>query len=266
MKSLSDKNDIFERNSSNGLITKFWGPSGWTFGHSITFGYPINPTDSDKLKFKKYFTDLGDILPCCHCRDSYKYFINNGTTKLVDSVFDSRESLTFWFYNLHQEVNKKLNVDYGITFDEVKETYENFRAVCPKDRSKVKGCISPLHYKAFSYKKLYLPDPPLLQFYLVSKFVGIAKKRGIDNKYFVIYDCCKSIGGNIYKLKKDNILWSYRNQFCYNKIKKMRIKATNSIETSGKFINLPTVDELILILFFSSNLDQTKLSDLSLKL
>ncbi len=33
----------------NGLITKIWGGPGWIFNHSVTFGYPINPTDVQNI-------------------------------------------------------------------------------------------------------------------------------------------------------------------------------------------------------------------------
>jgi hypothetical protein len=42
-------------NSNNGLITKIWGESAWIFGHSITFGYPINPSIEQRNNYKNYF-------------------------------------------------------------------------------------------------------------------------------------------------------------------------------------------------------------------
>jgi hypothetical protein len=49
---------------NNGLITKIWGPALWIGEHSISFGYPLNPTDEEKLAYKKHFESLADVLPC----------------------------------------------------------------------------------------------------------------------------------------------------------------------------------------------------------
>ena len=37
---------------NNGLITKIWGEAGWTFNHAATFGYPLEPTEEQKIKYK----------------------------------------------------------------------------------------------------------------------------------------------------------------------------------------------------------------------
>ena len=51
-------------NVNNGLITKIWGPGLWSALHCITFGYPVNPTEKHKQDYKRFFTIVGDILPC----------------------------------------------------------------------------------------------------------------------------------------------------------------------------------------------------------
>ena len=38
-----------------------WGPGGWIFLHSITFNYPLEPTDLDKNNYKIYFNSLKNI-------------------------------------------------------------------------------------------------------------------------------------------------------------------------------------------------------------
>ena len=79
---------------NNGLITKIWGQVGWIFNHSVTFGYPIQPTEEQKQQYKQYFISLGHVLPCRYCRESYHNFITSGPTALTDDVLESRESLT----------------------------------------------------------------------------------------------------------------------------------------------------------------------------
>lgn len=245
---------------NNGLITKIWGGPGWIFNHSVTFGYPLKPTEEDKKKYRNYFTSLGDVLPCKFCRESYKKFITTGNTALTDEALKDRESLTRWFYRVHQAVNNKLEMDYGITYTEMAEKYESFRAKCGKPSKTAKGCVAPLDYKAFSFKKLYEFDAPIVQLDLVYPFIKLAKMRGLDDAYFVFIPLAKCLNGNIQEIKKQKS-WPSRNKFCKKQIKYMRINSIPSIEISGEWKGTPTIDELKLLMFLSSNLNKSELTD-----
>lgn len=244
---------------NNGLITKIWGGPGWTFNHSVTFGYPLKPTDEDKIKYKNYFISLGDVLPCKYCRDSYQKFISTGDTALTDDVLENRESLTKWFYRVHEAVNNKLEVTYAVTYDEVVEKFESFRAKCGKPSKKTKGCVAPLDYKAFSFKKLYYSDAPVVQLEKILPFVKLAKIRGLDDDYFLFLDFAKLLNGDFNELKKQKC-WFDRNFYCQKQIRYMRENGISSLEEDGFWEGTPTVDELKLLLHLSSNLNRTELS------
>ena len=94
-------NDGSNPDSNNGLITSIWGPATWESFHSITFGYPIKPTEEQKHDYLEYFRYLGKVLPCIYCRQSYQKFINEGEAKLDMLVMESRETLTKWGHVLH---------------------------------------------------------------------------------------------------------------------------------------------------------------------
>lgn len=243
---------------NNGLITKIWGSPGWTFNHSVTFGYPIKPTDKQKEEYKNFFISLGNVLPCRFCRESYQKIITTGETALTNDVLNDRETLTKWFYRVHKAVNKKLEIDYGMTYDEVVDKYESFRAKCGKPSQTSKGCVAPLDYKAFSFKKLYYVETPIVPLGIVTNFVDLAKKRILDDRYFIFLDLAYCLKGDINKLKKQPC-WMDRNKLCYKQIKKMRINGIMSIEESGEWKNTPTIDELKLLMFLSSNLNLTEL-------
>ena len=51
-----------------------WGPSGWTFLHTITFNYPEKPSDDDKLYYSQFFNLLSVTLPCKYCQASFKIY------------------------------------------------------------------------------------------------------------------------------------------------------------------------------------------------
>ena len=243
---------------NNGLITKIWGGPGWIFNHSVTFGYPLNPTETDKVKYKNYFMSLGDVLPCRYCRESYLKFITTGTTALTNECLASRESLTKWLYNVHQAVNAKLEMDYGVTYEDIVEKYESFRAKCGKPNRTAKGCVAPLDYKAFSFKKLYQIDAPVIPLSVAKSFVLLAKARGLDDKYFLFLELANELAGDL-KLIKRQKSWPHRNTYCQEQIKYMRENAISSIEETGLWAGTPTPDELILIMFLSSNLAKTEL-------
>lgn len=251
-----DCNINHDDHKNNGLLTKIWGGPGWTFNHSVTFGYPLMPTEEDKLQYKNYFISLGNVLPCRFCRDSYKKFIISDETALTDEVMKNRETLTKWFYNIHEAVNKKLEINYGVTYDDVIEKYESFRAKCGK--KDINGCSAPLNNKAFSFNKLYCMDAPIVPLNIIKPFINLAFMRGLNKKYFIFYDMACKLNGNFTELKKQKY-WITRNKICVRQIKYMREQSIPSVETSGLWIGTPTLDELKLLVFLSSNLNKTEL-------
>ena len=84
-----------------------WGPHGWKFIHYITLGYPDNPTNSDKIKYKNFFLSLTTVIPCILCRINYEkhleeYPINN-------DVLKNKETLITWGIKMHNLVNIENN-------------------------------------------------------------------------------------------------------------------------------------------------------------
>ena len=86
------------------MESEVWGPSAWTFLHTVTLNYPEEPTNEDIKQHKIFFETLGNILPCRKCREHYNQSIIDEPVKL-----DSKESLTKWLFNLHNKVNEKNN-------------------------------------------------------------------------------------------------------------------------------------------------------------
>jgi hypothetical protein len=93
-------------NSGDGMMTSIWGPALWLSLHTISFNYPIEPTEEQKKYYYKYFKSLQYILPCRYCRENYEK--NLKTHNLTKAVMKNRESLSRWVYELHEMVNKNL--------------------------------------------------------------------------------------------------------------------------------------------------------------
>ena len=50
--------------SNDGMLTYIWGPPLWHVLHTISFNYPVNPTDEDKMKYECFILSMGFILIC----------------------------------------------------------------------------------------------------------------------------------------------------------------------------------------------------------
>lgn len=133
--------------SSDGMLTSIWGPTLWHFLHTISFNYPINPTKNDKKNYKDFILSLQNILPCKYCRINLKKNIK--TLPLNNLALKNRDSFSKYVYNLHDLVNKMLGKKSNVTYEEIRDRYENFRARCLNDNN-IKneiGCVKPFYGK-----------------------------------------------------------------------------------------------------------------------
>ena len=98
---------------------EIWGPSGWIFLHTITFNYPINPTQEQKTKHKELFENLIYTLPCARCAQHYS---NNLKKYPLDEALKTKDTLINWLIDIHNEVNKK-NGKRVYSYEEVRQIY-----------------------------------------------------------------------------------------------------------------------------------------------
>ena len=159
-KNKSRKNYIFTKKdylSGDGFLTSVWGPAMWHFLHTMSFNYPVNPSEKDKKNYKNFVLSLQNILPCKYCRINLEK--NLKTLPITDKDMKNRETFSYYVYNLHELINKMLGKKSGLTYCEVRERYEHFRSRCTVDEKqkkeeekkeeekKEKGCTVPLHGK-----------------------------------------------------------------------------------------------------------------------
>jgi hypothetical protein len=144
-------------NAMNGMMTKVWGPAGWLFLHCVTFGYPLQPDEYDKQHgmppgstrrhYGQFFNEVGRVLPCRYCRESYLEYIEQLP---VEKFLYDRQSLIKWLFLIHNKVNEKLGAKYcNLSLAKVHEKYEAYRAKCKapsasdKKKNEEKGCLTP---------------------------------------------------------------------------------------------------------------------------
>jgi len=95
-----------------------WGPPAWLFLHTITFNYPNNPTETDKLNYIKFFEALQFVIPCPICREHY--------TKNIIKIpirANSRDELIRWLIDIHNSVNIS-SFKPTMSYDEVYGKYD----------------------------------------------------------------------------------------------------------------------------------------------
>lgn len=127
-------------NSNDGFLTYVWGPGFWMTLHTISMNYPTHPTSAERRQYRAFFNSLQHVLPCGKCRDNL--VDNLSTTRYGARVFKNRDTLSRWVYDLHKCVNTMLGKPTKVTYDEMRQTYEHFRARCGMTRSAETGATT----------------------------------------------------------------------------------------------------------------------------
>jgi hypothetical protein len=127
--------------SGDGFLTTVWGPMMWSYLHTMSFNYPVNPTDDDKKHYREFVINLQYVLPCKYCRMN----LTNNFKKMPISAchMKNRDTFSRYIYNLHETVNKMLKKKSNLSYCEVRDRYENFRSRCTEESPKI-----------FSFKRL----------------------------------------------------------------------------------------------------------------
>jgi hypothetical protein len=166
-------------NSGDGMMTSIWGPPMWHTLHTISFNYPVNPTDKQKKDYFIFYRNLKNILPCKYCRDNLA--INMKNHKLTLKTMESRDSLSRWVYELHEIVNKLLKKKSNLSFEEVRDRFEHFRSHClvdpKKDVKKESGCTEPLYGIKSKCILNIVPKNKSCNTFTIDKKCSIKKKK-----------------------------------------------------------------------------------------
>ena len=163
-KKVYDKGDFA---SGDGMLTSVWGPSLWHYLHTMSFNYPTKPTRDDKKHYRAFVLNLRNVLPCKYCRMNLRKNLKDLPLRIKD--MKNRRSFSLWMFKLHEHINKMLGKKSGLTYSQVRERYEHFRARCTididektklvkikpiknktrkkKKKAKEKGCVEPLYGK-----------------------------------------------------------------------------------------------------------------------
>ena len=141
--------------SGDGMLTSVWGPAAWHLLHTISFNYPIHPTEENKKYYKEFVESLKNVLPCKYCRMNLEN--NLKAHPIKPCHMKNRDTFSRYIYNLHEIINKMLGKTSGLSYCDVRERYEHFRSRCTQNdapkifkfnntrKKKEKGCTEPLY-------------------------------------------------------------------------------------------------------------------------
>lgn len=113
-------------NENIGLLPSCWGNLMWSSIHSIAFTY--NPS-LNRASYFNFFMLLGNILPCNKCKVHYYEHLDKDE---LNRALDTNEGLFKWTYDLHNMVNKSLEVPESEwpSYEKVWERYNSFKSDC----------------------------------------------------------------------------------------------------------------------------------------
>jgi hypothetical protein len=97
-----------------------WGPNLWFSLHTMTFVYPLKPSENDKKNYKLFFESLQFTIPCSVCRKNY---IRHWKEYPIDKNLNSRKELVYWLIDLHNIVNSETGKK-TLSYETVIQKYE----------------------------------------------------------------------------------------------------------------------------------------------
>jgi len=122
----------------------------------------MNPSREDKKHYRDFVLELQYTLPCGKCRTNLKK--NFEKLPLTLEHMKNRKTFSRYIFRLHELVNKMLGKKSGLTYGDVRERYEHFRANCkPSEKMEAtppveKGCTEPMKGKKSKCILTIIPD------------------------------------------------------------------------------------------------------------
>lgn len=80
----------------------------WEFLFDAAHGYYLNNSDTPEEKqkyYKRWFHDIGWLLPCRFCKESYRVFFEEDP---IEKYMEQENGLVYYVYLLKNKVNRKL--------------------------------------------------------------------------------------------------------------------------------------------------------------
>ena len=97
-----------------------WGPHLWFSLHTISFNYPLIPTNEDKDNYKMFYVSMQHVIPCSICKKNY---IRHLKEHPIEKHLNSRKLLVYWVIDIHNMVNSEIGKKI-LSYDKIIKKYE----------------------------------------------------------------------------------------------------------------------------------------------
>ena len=146
-----------------------WGPHLWFSLHTISFNYPLKPTQKDKDDYKLFFIHLQEVIPCSVCKKNYKRHLNEHP---IEGFLDSRKLLVYWVIDMHNMVNAEIGKKI-LSYDIVIKKYEDVY----KKKIELDDTNVVVKYKNIDYKNIINGLFFIFLLLLIINFIKLYKKN-----------------------------------------------------------------------------------------
>jgi len=146
-----------------------WGPHLWFSLHTISFNYPIKPSEKDKEEYKLFFKNLQEVIPCSVCKKNYKRHLNEHP---IEDYLNSRKLLVYWVIDMHNMVNAEIGkkiLSYDIVLKKYEDVYK--KKILLDDYEVIKRS------NGIDYKKLIYGIFIIFLILLIINFINILMKK-----------------------------------------------------------------------------------------
>ena len=111
-----------------------WGPMFWELGHLVSFAYPERaPSAEQREQTARFYESLSSVVPCEECQHDFAELL---TKFPVRQHLSCRDTLSRWFYEMHNKVNQKLGKPITLSYDDVKHQY----LACATKSKEIQAC------------------------------------------------------------------------------------------------------------------------------
>ncbi|KAG4300790.1 hypothetical protein PCANB_002857 [Pneumocystis canis] len=81
------------------------GRSTWTLLHTMAANYPESATLEEQIEMRNFLTIFSKRYPCFYCAQDFREWMRQKENQIMAG---SREELSLWMCQAHNEVNRKL--------------------------------------------------------------------------------------------------------------------------------------------------------------
>ena len=123
-----------------------WGPHLWFTLHTMSFNYPLKPTEKDKDEYKTFFINLQNVIPCSVCKKNYIRHLNEHPIK---DYLNTRKFLVYWVIDMHNMVNAEIGkkiLSYDIVIKKYEDVYKKKIILNENSKETINNLSNKINY------------------------------------------------------------------------------------------------------------------------